>query len=80
VMRQVAEMAELAPDFSGVLQELLALLHRVALVQAVPEALDDSAGDRERVLQLAALLAPADSQLFYQIGLIGQRDLPLAPT
>ena len=79
VMARVAEMAELAPDFGGVLQELLALLHRVALVQAVPEILDDSSGDRERISRLASQLAPADAQLFYQIGLIGQRDLPLAP-
>ncbi|MCB1869678.1 MAG: DNA polymerase III subunit gamma/tau [Gammaproteobacteria bacterium] len=79
VLTRVAEMAELSPDFGGVLQELLALLHRVALVQAVPEALDDTIGDRERVSQLASQLAPADTQLFYQIGLIGQRDLPLAP-
>ncbi|MCP4285135.1 MAG: DNA polymerase III subunit gamma/tau [Gammaproteobacteria bacterium] len=79
VMSRVAELAELSPDFGGVLQDLLSLLHRVALVQAVPEALDDSAGDRERVSQLASQLAPADTQLFYQIGLVGQRDLPLAP-
>jgi len=79
VMTLVEEMAVLSPDFSGVLRELLALLHRVALVQAVPDALDDSTGDRQRVSQLASDLAPADTQLYYQIGLIGQRDLPLAP-
>jgi DNA polymerase-3 subunit gamma/tau len=79
VMQRVAELAELAPDFAGVLQELLALLHRVALLQAVPDALDESTGDGEQVAALAAQLAPADVQLFYQIGLIGQRDLPLAP-
>ena len=79
VMTRVAEMAELSPDFGGVLQDLLALLHRLALVQAVPEALDDSAGDQDQVSRLASQLTPGDTQLFYQIGLIGQRDLPLAP-
>ncbi|MCW8908861.1 MAG: DNA polymerase III subunit gamma/tau, partial [Sedimenticola sp.] len=75
----VAELSELAPDFGGVLQDLLSLLYRVALVQAVPDALDNSSGDQEQVAALAARLAPEDVQLFYQIGLVGQRDLPLAP-
>jgi len=79
LMRQVSELAEMAPDFAGVLQDLLSLLHRVALLQVVPDALDDSVGDEERVSALAALIDPADVQLFYQIGLLGQRDLPLAP-
>ena len=79
VLDLVAELAELVPDFSGVLQDLLWQLHRVALVQLVPDALGDSASDRERIVRLAGDLAPADTQLFYQIGLIGQRDLPLAP-
>jgi len=79
LMRQVSELAEMAPDFAGVLQDLLSLLHRVALLQAVPDALDDSVGDGERVSALAARIDPADVQLFYQIGLLGQRDLPLAP-
>jgi DNA polymerase-3 subunit gamma/tau len=79
VMKQVAALAEMAPDFTGVLQELLSLLHRVALTQAVPDVLDDSAGDLEQVQRLAQQLDPEDVQLFYQIALIGQRDLPLAP-
>ena len=79
MMEQVAMLAELAPDYTGVLQELLALLHRIALVQSVPEALDDSAGDLEQVRALTGKIAAEDVQLFYQIALIGQRDLPLAP-
>ncbi|AKH20060.1 DNA polymerase III subunit gamma/tau [Sedimenticola thiotaurini] len=79
VMSLVNELAEMAPDFAGVLQDLLSLLHRVALVQAVPDAIDNSAGDQEQVIGLANRLSPGDVQLFYQIGLVGQRDLPLAP-
>ncbi|MCB1851020.1 MAG: DNA polymerase III subunit gamma/tau, partial [Gammaproteobacteria bacterium] len=37
VLDLVAELAEIVPDFSGVLQDLLAQLHRVALVQLVPD-------------------------------------------
>jgi DNA polymerase-3 subunit gamma/tau len=79
VLTVICELAEQAPDFSGVLQDLLALLHRIALAQAVPDVADNSAGDREQVEELARSLAPEDVQLFYQIGLVGQRDLPLAP-
>lgn len=79
VIGVVSELAEMAPDFAGVLQDLLSLLHRIALVQAVPDAMDNSAGDQEQVAALADKLSPGDVQLFYQIGLIGQRDLPLAP-
>ncbi|MCP3664207.1 MAG: DNA polymerase III subunit gamma/tau [Gammaproteobacteria bacterium] len=79
VMALSSMLADLAPDFSGVLQDLLSLLHRVALVQAVPDALDSSFGDEAEIQEIAQNLSPEDVQLFYQIGLIGQRDLPLAP-
>lgn len=79
VMTQAASLAEQAPDFAAALQELLSLLHRIALVQMVPAALDDNAGDRTQLESLAARLTPEDVQLYYQIGLMGQRDLPLAP-
>lgn len=79
VMERVAALSEQAPDFTSALQELLSLLHRIALVQVVPDALDGSVGDEKQVRALAQRLAPEDVQLFYQIGLVGQRDLPLAP-
>jgi DNA polymerase-3 subunit gamma/tau len=79
VIELVATLAERVPDFAGILQELLGLLHRIAVQQAVPDALDDYAGDREQILRLAEMIPPEDVQLYYQIGLIGQRDLHLAP-
>jgi DNA polymerase III subunit gamma/tau len=79
VLQRVAEVAERAPDFGNLLQEMIALLHRVALCQLVPDAIDDGAGDEQQVRTLAGGMTPEDVQLYYQIGLIGQRDLPLAP-
>ncbi|WP_347332365.1 DNA polymerase III subunit gamma/tau [Marinimicrobium locisalis] len=75
----VEQMSEQAPDYAAALAELLALLHRVAIAQALPEAVDNSHGDRDKVLELAQALAPEDVQLFYQTALLGRRDLPLAP-
>ena len=79
VMEQVAQLAELAPDFEGLLGELIAELHRVALLQAVPGMRDERQVDGEAAARLAARLSPEDVQLFYQIAMIGQRDLPFAP-
>jgi len=80
LLTRVAALAEHSPDFAGVLAELISTLHRIALAQAAADAVDDEMDDRESVLALAERLSPEDVQLYYQIALIGRRDLPLAPT
>lgn len=75
----VETLAELTPDYENVLAELLSLFHHMALAKKVPEALDDYVSERETVLALSEQLSSEDLQLFYQIALIGRRDLPLAP-
>ncbi|GAB6043352.1 DNA polymerase III subunit gamma/tau [Endothiovibrio diazotrophicus] len=79
LLSRVDQLAQHTPDFANVLAELLSLLHRVALGQQVTDAIDDALGDRERVMALAGRMTPEEVQLYYQIGLIGRRDLPLAP-
>jgi DNA polymerase-3 subunit gamma/tau len=71
-------MDEHAPNYPDVLQQLLIILHHAALGQWAPEAIrrDD---DADRILAIAQRVSAEDLQLFYQIGLIGQRDLPLSP-
>ena len=78
VLDVVGRMGEHAPDFEGSLDELIALLHRVAVAQAVPGAVDNSWGDAERVLSIAGLFSAEDIQLFYQIAINGKRDIALA--
>jgi DNA polymerase-3 subunit gamma/tau len=77
VLDLAARLADQAPDFAEVLRELLGLLHRLAVAQVVPDTLGAEADPREQAL--ARALAPEDVQLYYQIGLLGQRDLELAP-
>ena len=72
------ELAELAPDFGEVLAALLSLLRRVALVQTLGEGAAALEHD-PAVAALASRLSPQDCQLFYQIGMLARRDLPLAP-
>ncbi len=79
LLEAVRQLAEQGPDWNGVLAEILNVLHRVAIAQALPEAIDNGQGDRERVLGLAQVLPAEDVQFYYQMGLIGRRDLPLAP-
>ena len=80
VMQEVAALSEFTPDYEDVLAELLSLLHHMVLARTVPEALDEYVSNREALLELCNQAGAEDLQLFYQIGLIGRRDLPLAPS
>ncbi len=79
LVQAIAQAAEQSPDFSALLKDMLLLLHRIALYQAAPEAADATWGDLQPIRELAELMPPEDVQLFYEIALRGQRDLPLAP-
>jgi DNA polymerase-3 subunit gamma/tau len=79
LLAEAAALAELSPDYGGVLNELNSGLTRIALLQAVPDALGEEVEQREALAELAQLISPEDVQLYYQIGLTGRRDLPLAP-
>ncbi|NIR32654.1 MAG: DNA polymerase III subunit gamma/tau [Gammaproteobacteria bacterium] len=79
LMERVDTMAAEAVDFEEVLGELLSELQRIALAQIAPEALDEDVPRRDAVLALAQRMSPEDVQLYYQIGVMGRRDLPFAP-
>ncbi len=79
LLEKIAALSEFAPDYAALLDNILAVLHRVAIAQAVPDAVDNAQGDRELVLAAAQQVSAQQVQLLYQIGLIGQRDMPLAP-
>ncbi len=50
------------------------------MVQAVPSILDSLEFDRDIIANLSKQLSPEDVQLFYQIALIGKRDMYLSPS
>jgi DNA polymerase-3 subunit gamma/tau len=83
LLRRVAQVAEHNPDYLALLGEVLSLLQRLAIAQAVPATLDGAGApgeeDAEALRALTQELSPEEIQLFYQIGLAGRRDLPLAP-
>jgi DNA polymerase III subunit gamma/tau len=77
---EVIQLAEFAPDFGLVLDDLAALLHRIQLRQLVPGLAADEGTDAEAVARFAAQLGADEVQLYYQLCISGRRDLALAPT
>ena len=82
----VDEIAARSLSFGNALQDLAALLHRIALLQMIPTQgasggdADDGAIAEDRTLAaLAERFSPEAVQLYYQIAAIGRRDLYLAP-
>ncbi|MEM6483735.1 MAG: DNA polymerase III subunit gamma/tau [Pseudomonadota bacterium] len=62
-----ARMSELGVDFVGAVDELCSLLHRCAIAQVVPEAVDQEQPDAAEVSELAQQLSAEDVQLFYDL-------------
>ena len=79
VLAAISRMAEQAPDYDQALSDVLSIWHQVAILQTVPEALDKGVGNYSELLNLAAVASKEDVQLFYQICLLGRKDLHLAP-
>lgn len=65
--------------FSAALNDLAALLHHLAIAQYQAEVIADDHPDRDTLLQLAGQLDAESLQLYYQICILGHRDIGLAP-
>jgi DNA polymerase-3 subunit gamma/tau len=73
-------LEQFTPDYAQLLDELNSLFTQVALRQVVPDLPEESSDHPPELLAtLAAQIAREDLQLYYQIGVIGRRDLSLAP-
>jgi DNA polymerase-3 subunit gamma/tau len=73
------QMQSRSLSFESALQELATLLHRLALIQQIPQAAAPEDPDHDRLVDLAQRLAAQDLQLYYQIAVQGRADLWLAP-
>jgi len=73
LLGEVDRLDERAPDYGAVLDELLAALQHLAVLQLVQGRLEDD--EIAPLLPLAGRITPEDVQLYYQIGLAGRRDL-----
>jgi len=79
VMREIDAMSARSLSFDMALRDIAALLHRVAVAQGAPGDEADATQESARIQALAQQLSPEQVQLFYQIAILGRRDLPLAP-
>ncbi|WP_297912510.1 DNA polymerase III subunit gamma/tau [Thiomonas sp.] len=80
VMLQLADdMDARGLSFPTALEELAAVLQRIAVVQIVPQAVDAADPDAEALRELAASLSPETVQLAYSMALHGRGELALAP-
>lgn len=79
LMQQIEAAATQGVDWDSLLAETITLLHQIALLQIVPTALGDYTDNEERIRFLAQYIAPNDIQLFYQILLMGRKELAYSP-
>jgi DNA polymerase-3 subunit gamma/tau len=75
LLDEITALSENAPNFQHVLEELLSILHQINLAQLVPQ-IEQSI---EQINLLAKRLSAEDVQLYYQIALIGRKDLAYSP-
>jgi len=78
LVSEVDSLAARSISFDMTLKDLAGILSRVALAQSVGVRVADGP-DETRVASLATQFAAEHVQLFYQIALLGRRDLALAP-
>ena len=65
--------------FESALKDLAALLHLLAIAQHNPQAIADDHPERHTLLDLSSQLSAEILQLYYQISILGHRDIGLAP-
>ena len=79
VMSTIAEIDEQFPDYARLLEDMSRTLQQLAVQQVVGTVqTEDETADAE-IAELANALPAEDVQLFYQIAVLGKRDLHLAP-
>ena len=79
VIAAVDGLRALGLSAAATLEEMAALLQQMAVLQAVPEALDASDPDAAALAALAGRYASDETQLLYSIVLHGRGELGLAP-
>ncbi|MFM1885270.1 MAG: hypothetical protein RL026_427 [Pseudomonadota bacterium] len=72
------QLEQWSPDYGQLLDDLAGLLAQVAVLQAVGgEPAEETGHDPALLSELAARIGAEDLQLYYQIALLGRRDLSL---
>ena len=79
IVDAIREIDEQFPNYSRLLEDLARDLQRIAVFQVVGTLDSEDDLDEQEIEELATAMSPADVQLFYQVAVLGRRDLHLAP-
>ncbi len=72
-------MEQRSLSFSMALNDLSLLLQKIAIAQTIPESLLTDEPDADLIKSVSIKFSSEEIQLFYQIAILGKRDLGLAP-
>ena len=79
LMAAIADVDEQFPDYSRLLEDLSRVLQQIAVYQSVGAIDQEDEVDAAELADYASRMSAEDVQLFYQIALLGKRDIHLAP-
>jgi len=79
LIAQAQAMEQRSLSFESALNDLAQLLHQIAVAQTVPDSVAHDLPERAVLLDFAQRIPAATLQLYYQIALLGRRDIGLAP-
>jgi DNA polymerase-3 subunit gamma/tau len=79
IIEVIREIDEQFPDYSRLLDDIARDLQRVAVFQVVGTCDSEDDLSEKEIAELAEAMPIADVQLFYQVAIMGRRDLHLAP-
>ena len=79
LIAQAKLMEERSIAFEAALNDLAQLLHQITIAQTVPDSVADDLPERTQLLEFAQKIPAETLQLYYQIALLGRRDIGLAP-
>lgn len=79
LLAQAKMMDERSIAFEAALNDFAQVLHQIAIAQTVPETVADDLPERDLLLSFAQRIPAETLQLYYQIALLGRRDIGLAP-
>jgi DNA polymerase-3 subunit gamma/tau len=79
IVDAIREIDEQFPNYSRMLEDLARDLQRIAVFQIVGTCDSEDDLNEQEYAEFSEALSAADVQLFYQIAVMGRRDLHLAP-
>ena len=79
LLKTVSSLFERSIDCEMVLDDLLLKLHDIGLHKVAPEMIEARTDHLKELKALSDTMSAETVQLYYQIGLLGKRDLHLAP-